>query len=230
MIAESDIFLPMLLAASSTGGAADGTGQLRFHQGVVVAWDVIAGTNTVRINGNPFTNLRTLMGPEANLIRAGDTVAILAYQTTYFVFGRVSAAGGDQRALGIGSGFVFTGQSTGTAPWVDLATPGPAIDVYIGSSRRCLVFTSAEISSTQTTGYMGFQVSGASTIGPNTFTPASLGSSGTSLVGTATMVSVVSAANGLNEGVNTFTAKYGCLSSGGTIATFLSRRLTVLPF
>lgn len=220
-----EVLLPALIGA--TGGEQKGLG---FHQGIVTAWDSITGTNTITVAGNTFSDLRSLLGGESALIRPGDVVAILKYQTVYFVLGRITAVGSEQRSLGMATNMVFTSEGTASAPWVDLATVGPTVTAYIGSPRRCMVFTSVEISATQATGYMGFQVSGASTIGPNTFTPASLGSNTSGILGTPMMLAVVTAANGLNVGDNTFTAKYGAALTGGLEARFLSRRLTVIPF
>ena len=60
-----------------------------FRQGLVVAWNGFTGENTIRIGGTDLTDLPILDNVEIFGVRAGDTVAVIKYQNTYFVIGRI---------------------------------------------------------------------------------------------------------------------------------------------
>jgi hypothetical protein len=112
-------------------------------------------------------------------------------------------------------------ETTVSASYVDLTTPGPAATVTIGSSGRALVIMSAAIQNSGAAGsFMSFAVSGASTrAAANDDAAYVIGTNGV----TAALVRLIT---GLTAGSNTFTAKY--LSSGGT-ATFGRRGMVVIP-
>lgn len=122
---------------------------------------------------------------------------------------------------------VSTAQSTSTtATFGDLSTVGPAVTVTSGTS--ALVWWSAQIenSSAGAGGYMGFAVSGASTIaaggGANVLRLISGGA------GERNRAGVLFMQTGLTAGSNIFTAKY-TTPTGGT-ATFQDRDIGVIPF
>lgn len=66
-----------------------GRGDLSFHQGVVTAWDVTTGANTVNVAGTEIPDVPMLNITELLSIAVGDTVALLRYKSTYFILGRV---------------------------------------------------------------------------------------------------------------------------------------------
>lgn len=211
--------------------------QLTFHQGIVIAWDAVAGTNTVRVLGRDMNDLPSLIGSEVGLIRADDIVGLLFFQNTYFVLGRIETPGDAQRALGV--------VSARALDEIDVATPsgssffelsgGPSVTVYIGSSRRCRVDLSGFVRSYAGVSEIGVKVSGASDIDPNYWQVLSVSGSspgGFVSVQMAGSRSIqLSAADGLNEGLNTFTMVYRFNEDDPTGAgTFADREITVQPF
>lgn len=207
---------------------------LSFHQGVVVAWDALAGTNIVRVLGVDLDNLPSLIGSEVGLVRKDDVVGLLRFQNTYFVVGRIEGAGAAQRAFGVQSQRIAAAVSTTSSSFVALSG-GPSVSVDIGSSRRCRVELGAHVSSYAGVAYMGFSVSGASTIAAtNEWAVAVGGSTATILIEvrlSATRSINLSAADGLNEGSNTFTTMYQFLADDPTgIAEFSDREISVQPF
>lgn len=207
----------------------NGNTDIGWHTGVVTAWDDATGLNSILINGNTFNNLSVITPSSTVTIVTGDTVAIMRVQTQYFILGKVAAPGAGA-ALRPRQSVVLTGETCSSTTFTDLATVGPVVsNVYIGPSRSCMVLVSCGIINNNGSGYMGFAVSGASTIAANGLRTAYFQNpSGANLEITATQVVVLSAADGLNQGFNTFTAKY---AKGGTLnASFDGRTLTVFPF
>jgi hypothetical protein len=223
------------IAALITAGTAPPTGSsdIGFHTGQIVSWDESSGTNVVTVQGVNLSNLKALQGGIGVLYQAGDVVGIIRFQTTYFVLGKVAAPGAGA-ASQIKTANVVTGELANTTnAWADLATVGPTIsNFYVGSSRRVLMLFSVNVVSNCGYGYMGVQVSGASTMSPGTPAGTSIGS-GHSITGqytsnTVTGVRVYTAADGLNQGFHTFQAKY---QGPGPISTTMSNRSIVLiPF
>lgn len=199
---------------------------LGFHQGVVVAWDAIAGTNTVRILGTNIKNVESLVGSEVGLIVAGDTVGVLRFQKKYFVLGRIESPGVEQRALGVHFAQLIADAAPSTATFT--AYSGPSVTVNIGSSRRCRVSLSAEMSVSGTIAWMGFQVTGASSIAAVEWRSLAAGGADTYLE--ATREVVLTDADGLNEGVNTFTCMYRIGSGGDPVPIVAERQIVVQPF
>lgn len=216
-----------------------------FHQGVVLDWDQQAGTNRVEVNGVPLDNLPVAaMG--SVMIGVGDVVALWRYHNAYFVMGRIAPI---NQALTVRAAEVPDSSFvTSTSVYSDLnTTVGPTLtDVYIGPSRRCLVFLSCGASSTDM-GYASahFQVTGASAIDPptgagNWSKGAYIGSEApgvtvdpTQVGASATRIFLLTEADGLNTGLNTFTVKYmGHPDSGALLNNdcfFFDRVLVVFP-
>ncbi|MGH3094623.1 MAG: hypothetical protein ACRDMV_01320, partial [Streptosporangiales bacterium] len=117
-----------------------------------------------------------------------------------------------------------------SATFTDLPTPGPTLtDVYIGSSRRCLVFMSVEISVAAGAGvHASFRVSGASSIAPEGEQSVLYGGNSAMAQSVASII-VLDASKGINEGLNTFHMLYERYT-GTTDVHFRSRRLIVMPF
>lgn len=227
------------IAALITAGNAPPTGSadIGFHTGQVVSWDESSGTNVVTVQGVALSNLKALQGGIGILYQAGDVVGIIRFQTTYFVLGKVAAPGAGA-ANQIRYGFTNTiVNGFNTAPYVDLpGSPGPTLtNVYIGSSRRCLVLLTCLMDTSFSYGFMSFAVSGASTVAATSDRGLELGSqAGTGTQGVTAQVAanvVLTAADGLNSGFHTFTCKYGVVNvAGGAGINVLRRSITVIPF
>ena len=204
-------------------------GQLGFRTGLVVDWDSATGDNVIEVAGQQFEDLPILASGTLT-IGAGDQVALLRFEGTYFILGTVTAAGTGIMAMA--SDYVEINQSTNSSTPTDLATVGPRVTVYIGGSRRCLVFLTAGIFVRADSGGYTFAVSGASDI-PSTDVWGQAAfmntdSTESQVGGSASATVLLTAADGLRSGLNTFTAKYW--SSEGNDPIFTQRRISVLPF
>ena len=209
-----------------------------FHTGTVITWDEATQANSVYVNGTVLNNVRAIQSGIGVLYQAGDVVVLIRKQTQYFVLGKVSAPGGNNSNQ-IKSATISTFESTAATSFTDLATVGPSVTVTIGSSRRCLLITGAIIYCTGNPvgqfigGSIGAQITGASAIGPafgalqNAFSANA--TNGAGFQNYATRVSLVTAADGLNAGNNTFTCKYYSQLSSPTCG-FSARNITVIPF
>lgn len=60
-----------------------------YRQGVVIAWNDTAGTNQVRVAGNDLLNLPVVTQADVTNIRPGDTVAVITYNDSYAVLGKI---------------------------------------------------------------------------------------------------------------------------------------------
>lgn len=199
---------------------------LAYHQGIVLAWDAIAGTNSIRALGTVYTNLASLVGSEAGLIRAGDNVMLVRFQNTNFVLGRVEGAGVAQRALDINYALVPT-LDFHTTPATWEARNGPSVAVDIGSSRRCIIDLTAEFSVTANIEWMSVQVSGVSSIAAYPGNALVVG--GDSVYIQATRRLVFEAVDGLNEGRNVFQTMHWT-SSGANDPLVGEVSIIVQPF
>lgn len=212
---------------------------LGFVTAQVQSWDEISGTNTVVLAGGVvISNLKSIQPGIGVQLQPGDIVGLKRVGNSYLVEGRIVTPGSGSGNL-IRSARVATLVNTGAQAFGDLpGSFGPQlVNVYIGSSRRCLVIHSAELSVSQSAIFQGITVTGSSSIAVETgITDAYLSflsGAGLGLVidQSVTASCLVTAANGLNQGFNTFTAKYKItLSGGGTGATANNRVLTVIPF
>ncbi|WP_290055668.1 hypothetical protein [Amycolatopsis solani] len=224
--------------AKPTGGA-----DLNHYQGEVISWDESSGLNAVLVNGAPISNMRVLQSGIGVTYQPGDAVMVEKRMSQWYILGKVAAPGAGA-ANQIASALVAAAQSTASTSYTDLATVGPAVTVYIGSSARCLVTVSATISSlanaqTATQQWIGgnasFAVSGASAISPSS----DFYVGGENWYATQTVpvgfylggsrTTLLTAARGLVPGFNTFTMKYAALSANPG-ATFYDRNITVIPF
>jgi hypothetical protein len=212
-----------------------GSGEKRsWHTGVIVSWDELTGSNVVLVENQLFNDIRVLSVGLVQPFQPGDVVEIEVRGSQWFILGKVRMPGAGS-AEQIRSAEVLAYElAAGVFPFGDLATVGPVLeDVYVGSSRRCLVTISAYIQVSQASARIGVQVSGSSTIAPATkhtavnFLNAGTGASGI----TSARTFMLTAADGLNQGLNTFTAKYNVFLVGtGTGGNFGDRTLIVQPF
>lgn len=60
-----------------------------YRQGRVISWNVSAGTNQVNVGGGILTNLPVITQTDLFNINVGDTVAIIKYNDSYAVLGKI---------------------------------------------------------------------------------------------------------------------------------------------
>lgn len=207
-----------------------GPEDVAIHTGQIQSWDSQSGVNAVMVNGVILTNLKSIQGGVAVAYTAGDTVMLVRKQTQYFILGKVTAPGGSAGSA-IQSQRVASLQTVTATSFGDLAGSfGPEVSVYIGSSRRCLVIHSCEITisgAAAAGGFQAIQVSGASSIAVETGVTDAywVGPIGTD--GTFSATCLVTEVNGLRTGLNTFTCKYKKTGTGTVQVN--NRVLTVIP-
>lgn len=116
---------------------------------------------------------------------------------------------------------VATSQTTTSTSYTDLSTSGPAVTVTTGTTAIVIISSKMSNNNNYPDTFMGFAVSGASSISAAD-ARAALHKSGNWGGGTRTACVVV---DNLTPGSNTFTAKYRVASDTGT---FADRTITVL--
>lgn len=231
----SEIYTLLAAGQASPTGPEDSS----IYTGQIVTWDDLTGVNSVFVNGVTIPNLRVVQSGLGIGYQPGDVVKIQRIMTQYYIIGKIGAPGAGA-AQQIASTQIDTYETSGAAAYVALPTPGPIVSAFIGSSRRCLVTLSCRISAggwpgsaKYIGGFMGFQVGGASAIaaadsravGTNIYCAAAPGS-GIGVSSGRTLL--LTAADGLNQGFNVFTALYS--SDDATIVCgFRHRNITVIP-
>jgi hypothetical protein len=122
------------------------------------------------------------------------------------------------------SATVSTGETTTSTSFGNLTTTGPVVTATTGT--RALVSVGAGMTHNTDTGkcYMGYAVSGASTIAADETTTAIFQALSAGAGANACYTHLL---EGLTPGSNTFTAQY---KSSGNTATFSGRHLSVIPF
>lgn len=136
----------------------------------------------------------------------------------------VSTAANAIAARTPGSATVATSQTTTSTSYTDLATVGPAVTVTTGTLALVMLKTAVENNTVNVGSFMGFGISGASSVAASdsfAISVAGIAASQRCRVGAAFWVT------GLTPGSNIFTAKYKVVSNTGT---FVQRDLIVLPF
>lgn len=78
---------------ATTPAADTSLADIGVHQGVVVAWNSVAGTNKIRVAGTVLDDLPVLTSAGSVSLEPDTVVAILRYRTAYFVLGRVVLPG-----------------------------------------------------------------------------------------------------------------------------------------
>lgn len=212
------------------GNPATGQADIGFHMGVVTAWNSSTGQNTLMVSGGVVNDIPVLSTADSIMLNVGDTVGLLRFKSTYFILGRIAPPGGGA-ALRMRSAKASSDVQTTSSSYVNLAG-GPALtDVYIGTSRRCLVFVKASMQVAGDAAMANIEVSGASAIAPDPAAPAFIGSGNSTQAVSASAMSMIllTAEDGLNEGLNTFTVKYAVLNGVAT-GFFRDRALVVWPF
>jgi hypothetical protein len=116
---------------------------------------------------------------------------------------------------------VLTSETTASAAYVDLTTPGPAVTVTSGTKLLISLTVRMSTSNASYAPVMGFAISGATTQAPTFDQTANSGGTNAQVTSGMWLVPV-------NAGSNTVTAKYTVVSGGAT-GTFSNRYLTVIP-
>ena len=209
---------------------------MRFRQGTLLAWDPDDFTNTVRVAGGELTNVPILNAAAAQGFAAGDTVSLMVAGGTWGILGNFVIPGTeaataivDRLSIELGervvSGTVAAAESTASATYTDLTTPGPEVEVTIGASGKALVIVGCRQVSTTANPVMSYEISGATTVAADdadSFANSLAGGGAISLLASGSRLSL---AEGLNPGLTTFTAKYRRV--GATTITFDQRNITV---
>lgn len=89
-MARSDDLTSTLVREISS---AAGSGEIKFHQGLVLSWNSTTGANVVSIAGTDVPNVPVLSSAGLVALAAGDPVMVLRYKSKYFIVGRVFAPG-----------------------------------------------------------------------------------------------------------------------------------------
>lgn len=72
--------------------------ELGFHSGTVVTWNASTGANTIDVAGATISDVPILNTSEVVQLEAGHVVALLRFQSSYFILGRVTVPGSSQFA------------------------------------------------------------------------------------------------------------------------------------
>jgi hypothetical protein len=137
----------------------------------------------------------------------------------------VSTAANAGAARSVGANRVAGGsQTTSSASFTDLVTVGPTVTLSTGTAALVLVTAFIANNTAGQGGYMGYGVTGATTIAASAERTLRI------MSGAASERARATAANwqtGLTVGSNTFTAKYSVVATG--TADFDEREIAVLP-
>jgi hypothetical protein len=122
------------------------------------------------------------------------------------------------------SATVATSQSTTSTTYTDLATAGPSVTLTTGTKALVIVTSYVNASGTFNSAFVGFAVSGATTIASADATALNINVDNSMGIRIrASMASLVT----LTAGSNTFTLKYK-ITNSGTNATFADRNIFVM--
>jgi hypothetical protein len=226
-----------LIAQSLRG--PQGPADIALHTGTIVTWDDVNGLNSVLVNDVILNNLKVVRQGIGQTYSPGEVVMIQRKQTQYYITGKVETPGVSSSNL-IVPAYVSTLQGTTSTSFTDLATVGPTATVRIGASRKALVFANCGVEveigahdqNTYTGGWFTLAVTGASNIVPSGLST-QFWAGGQSVyegdfISTLSQTWVVTAAHGLNAGINNFTMKYASVHST-YFASFSGRFLVVIP-
>ena len=174
---------------------------------------------------------KTIIDAAGDLIygTAADTAARLAIGTAGQVLkvnsGATAPEWGTIAAVpNNASATVTTSQSLTDTSYSDLATSGPAVTLTTGT--KALVIVTCSYNSTNSGGFMGYGVSGATTLAAADVR-AGRWNQTANTAETLDRYSMAFIVTGLTAGSNTFTAKYRCSVFGGT-GTWFDRQISVI--
>jgi hypothetical protein len=211
-LAELERQITELQTARRLEAASIGRGGLRIHGGGGLT---VEGGGNVQVAGGGNVIIRD----DGNLHVQDATGALVALST--LAFGVRAAAN------------IVNGSTTTEDAWVDLdfagsPDPGPVVPVVVGTSGRCIVLVSAHIQASDfAQGWMGFQVTGATSRDPNTLGSATFRSHNVTSAAAVTSTGIT-LLQGLNPGPHTIEAKYRVSNLGS--ASFANRVVVALPY
>lgn len=184
----------------------------------------IGATGATTFSSSVTANSLVKSGGTASQILAADGSVITAGTNITISSGTISSTASGFTASG---NVINTIQTTTSATYVDLATAGPSATVTIGASGTAIVMLTAQAmtASSGVEAYMGFAVSGATTVAASD-TQALV--SATRNTGDTPKSAATFWVTGLNAGSTTFTSKYRSGTSG-TLASFDYRNIIVIP-
>ena len=204
---------------------------IRYRQGIILNWDPVTLENTVMVGGTLLTDLPVLGAAEAASYHEGTVVGLAVIESTWAIIGRFvipNTADAEDAITQVGqraqTATVTTQETTTSAPYVDLATPGPSVTTRIAASGKAFVTVSAQFgpnTGTQCVGTIGVEVSGDASIAPNTQQSLILVAPNAGLNGSRMVLFTGLPAGGLC----TFTLKYG--SNGIQDMQFSNRDIIV---
>ena len=121
---------------------------------------------------------------------------------------------------------VVTSQTTTSTSYTDLATAGPAVTAVVSPSGSVLIMLTAKLSNSNAnrTCWMGFAVSGATTVAAADAQSLNFISANADASAQFTATYLIT---GLTAGSNTFTAKY---KASNNACTFVNRSITITPY
>lgn len=161
---RGDDLVPLLIPPPGPG--------LGMRQGVVVSWDPQTAENVIMVGGSLLQNVPILNTNEAVLLAEGSVVALLTWQSSWFILGRVTIPGTPEAASALSMirtyvDLLTSYQRTTSTTFTDLATVGPEVTFTVGPSGRVLVMVTCMFDyngfDSQGGGYMSYSVSGATT-------------------------------------------------------------------
>jgi hypothetical protein len=197
------------------------------------AMDVVSrsGTSWVALRAN--TGVTPVEGADWTVMAAAGELTQVAGDARYQVLSAYTTAGSILVGTGAGasaqripsSAIVATSESTTSTSYTSLTTAGPAVTVTTGTT--AIVILTAQIWNTEVNraAYMGYTVSGASTVAADD-ARALIHTSATASA--ALRASQIFFQTGLTAGSNTFTAQYKKEGGSGS-ANFRDRQIVVIP-
>lgn len=133
----------------------------RVRQGVVVAWDVNAGTGTINVAGGTLTDVPFLTPGGIAWFTPGDPVVLLAQGGAWFVLGRVvKGLAGSVRGIGRNTQGVIFGNSGMLTPgalgltFLTYATVNIAVPLWANSANITATFQVFHKNSTAAADYL----------------------------------------------------------------------------
>lgn len=227
MVSRSDDLSPLFVSPGKSKG--------NWHQGIVESWDEISGSNTIIVNDQEFDDLPVLSTGAVQPYQPGDVVGIEKIGTGWYIVGKVRAVGAGA-AERIASAKV---SSLVAVPlggdYADLSgSVGPSVTLYVGSARRVLIINTCSISigagTAQAAAFQGVKVAGASAIDPGTAVNDCFYQGAGGSILSVSSTTLLTADDGLNSGLNTFTCQYFAYSLGTITSVQVENRvLTVMP-
>jgi hypothetical protein len=223
--------LAALLTAAGAGGSQP-LAELGFHQGTVVEWDPLTGTNVIEVLGAPIEDVPVLTTGDNVLLTVGNQVAVLRYRSKYFVLGRITAPGGGNAFAWQYGERITTGDVTTVFPtFGDPTFAAPVVDFEVGTSRRALMFYSVQLDMDPLTAvWVKILTGGSSTV---EFVDLVQINNSTDTDLNTVVTAFFTLADGYNgtmlPGPATVTLKYA-LGSVGDVVETTSQRILIVPF